>query len=67
MQLAEDCLRPWRVKTRPPLLAGLGVGLRLSDRRSSFARVIHVDLAVPPDSDPSLKTVELLFEARREF
>ncbi|MBW8366370.1 MAG: BamA/TamA family outer membrane protein [Arenimonas sp.] len=51
----------------PGTLADIGVGLRLSNSRSAFARVIHVDLAIPLDSDPSLKNVELLVEARREF
>jgi hypothetical protein len=48
-------------------MANLGVGLRLSNTRSAFARVIHVDVAVPIDDDPSLKTVELVIEARRAF
>jgi hypothetical protein len=51
----------------PGTMANLGIGLRLSNTRSAFARVIHVDLAVPIDDDPSLKTVELVIEARRAF
>lgn len=51
----------------PGLMADVGVGLRLSNTRSAFARVIHIDLAIPVDRDPSLKTVEFLIEARREF
>jgi hemolysin activation/secretion protein len=51
----------------PGAMANVGVGLRLSNTRSAFARVIHVDLAVPVDDDPSLKTVELVIEARRAF
>jgi hypothetical protein len=51
----------------PGLMADVGVGLRLSNTRSAFARVIHIDLAIPVDSDPSLKTVEFVIEARRAF
>lgn len=48
-------------------LADIGIGLRLGNTRSSFARVIHVDLAFPLDGDDGLKDVELVIEARREF
>ncbi|MCZ8167051.1 BamA/TamA family outer membrane protein, partial [Silanimonas sp.] len=51
----------------PGVLASIGLGLRLSNARSAFARVIHVDFAVPLDSDPGLKKVQFLIEARREF
>lgn len=51
----------------PGTLADVGFGLRLGNTRSAFARVIHVDLAFPLDGDPSLKRVELVIEARREF
>ena len=51
----------------PGTLADIGFGLRLGNTRSAFARVIHVDLAFPLDGDPSLKRVELVIEARREF
>ena len=51
----------------PGTLADVGFGLRLGKTRSAFARVIHVDLAFPLDGDPSLKRVELVIEARREF
>lgn len=51
----------------PGLLANIGVGLRLSNTRSAFARVIHIDLAVPLDSEHGLKKVQFLVEARREF
>lgn len=51
----------------PGLMADVGVGLRLGNTRSSFARVIHVDLAFPLDGDSGLKDVELVIEARREF
>ncbi|GAB2666686.1 BamA/TamA family outer membrane protein [Arenimonas aestuarii] len=51
----------------PGTLADVGFGLRLGNTRSAFARVVHVDLAFPLDGDPSLKRVELVIEARREF
>ncbi|KFN52072.1 hypothetical protein N790_12970 [Arenimonas malthae CC-JY-1] len=51
----------------PGLMADLGVGLRLGNTRSSFARMIHVDLAVPLDDDPALDKVSVVIEARREF
>jgi outer membrane protein assembly factor BamA len=54
-------------RENPGVLADVGIGLRLSNTRSAFARVIHIDLAVPLQRDPSLKTVELVIEARRAF
>lgn len=51
----------------PGLMADVGVGLRLGNTRSSFARMIHVDLAVPLDDDPALDKVSVVIEARREF
>lgn len=54
-------------RPNPGLLADVGLGLRLSNTRSSFARLIHIDLALPLDKDPSLKRVELVLEARRAF
>ncbi len=53
--------------SRTSLLADIGVGLRLANTRSAFARIIHVDLVVPLDNDPSLKKIEFVIEARREF
>lgn len=51
----------------PGVLANVGIGLRLSNTRSAFARLIHVDIAVPLDSDPALDRVEFVVEARRAF
>lgn len=54
-------------RPNPGTLANVGLGLRLSNTRSAFARLIHIDLAVPLDSDPRLERVELILEARRAF
>jgi outer membrane protein assembly factor BamA len=51
----------------PGVLANVGIGLRLSNTRSAFARLIHIDIAVPLDSDPDLDRVEFVVEARRAF
>ena len=48
-------------------MADVGVGLRLGNTRSAFARMIHVDLAVPLDGDPRLDKVALVIEARTEL
>lgn len=54
-------------RPNPGRLANVGMGLRLSNTRSAFARLIHIDLAMPLDSDPRLEKVELVLEARRAF
>lgn len=54
-------------RPNPGRLANIGMGLRLSNTRSAFARLIHIDLAMPLDSDPRLEKVELVLEARRAF
>lgn len=51
----------------PGLMADVGVGLRLGNTRSAFARMIHIDLAVPLDGDPRLDKVSLVIEARTEL
>jgi outer membrane protein assembly factor BamA len=51
----------------PGWLSNLGFGLRLSNTRSAFARLIHIDIAVPLDNDPALDKVEFVVEARRAF
>lgn len=54
-------------RPNPGRLANVGMGLRLSNTRSAFARLIHIDIAVPLDSDPRLESVEFVLEARRAF
>ncbi len=54
-------------RPNPGTLSNVGIGLRLSNTRSAFARIIHIDLAVPLDGDPRLERVELVLEARRAF
>lgn len=49
------------------LLRDLGVGLRLGNSRSALGNVLHVDLAVPLDGDPSMRKVQLLVETRKSF
>lgn len=49
------------------LLKDIGVGLRIGNSRSGLGNVIHVDLAVPLDGDPSIKKVQLLVETKERF
>jgi hypothetical protein len=49
------------------LLKDVGVGLRIGSTRSGLGNIIHVDLAVPLDGDPSIKKVQLLVETKQSF
>ena len=53
----------------PPLgwLKNLGLGLRLAPTRSSGRDVIHIDVALPLDGDPSIDDVQFLIESKRSF
>ena len=66
-----DMGRTWG---RPPLAAqGLGLlkdagfGLRFGNARTGLGNIIHVDLAVPFDGDPSIKRVQFLVQTEQEF
>lgn len=66
-----DAGRTWDSGAYPAsnegLLKDIGVGLRLGNPRSGLGRVIHVDLAFPLDGDSSIKSYQLLVEARASF
>jgi hemolysin activation/secretion protein len=49
------------------VLHDIGVGLRLGNGRSALGNVIHIDLAVPLDRDPSIDNVQFIVETRRSF
>jgi hypothetical protein len=49
------------------LLKDIGIGLRLGSTRSSLANVIHIDLAVPLDHDPSVRGMQFLIETKKSF
>lgn len=48
-------------------LADVGIGLRLALTRIAAGRVIHIDLAFPLESDPTIDEVQILIESRRSF
>jgi hypothetical protein len=48
-------------------LRDVGVGLRLGSGRSSFGRVIHVDLATPLDADKSISRLQFLVTTEQSF
>jgi outer membrane protein assembly factor BamA len=49
------------------LLRDIGFGLRLGNGRSSLGNVLHIDIAIPLDRDPSVQNVQFLVETRRSF
>jgi hypothetical protein len=49
------------------LLKDVGVGLRLGNSRSASGNVLHIDLAMPLDGDPSIDRVQLLVETKARF
>jgi len=48
-------------------LRDVGVGLRLGSGRSSFGRVIHVDLATPLNADKSISKLQFLVTTEQSF
>ncbi len=48
-------------------LADVGIGLRLALTRIAAGRVIHIDLAFPLETDPTIDDVQILIESRRSF
>jgi hypothetical protein len=49
------------------LLRDVGFGLRLGNSRSARGNVLHFDVAVPLDGDPSLRNVQYLIETKKSF
>ncbi len=48
-------------------LRDVGVGLRISNSRSSVGRMLHIDLAFPLDGPSDIRHVQLQIEAKRSF
>jgi len=51
----------------PGWLTNIGFGLRIFSDRSATGRVLHIDLAFPLDSDPAIRSPQLLFKSRASF
>jgi outer membrane protein assembly factor BamA len=49
------------------LLKDIGIGLRIGNSRSGLGNIIHVDIALPLDGDPSISKVQFLVETRERF
>lgn len=49
------------------LLKNVGVGARLSSSRSGLGSVVHFDVALPLDGDPSLEKVQWLVTTKASF
>ena len=54
-------------RSDPGLLANAGAGLRIVNSRSAFSNVLHIDLAMPLNSAPGVKRVQLLVKTRASF
>lgn len=48
-------------------LSDVGFGLRLAPTRIGSRKILHIDLAFPLDGDPSVDSVQFLFELKRSF
>ena len=48
-------------------LRDVGVGLRISNSRSSVGRMLHIDLAFPLDGPSDIGHIQLQIEAKRSF
>ncbi len=51
----------------PGLLRDAGIGLRIGITRSGLGNVIHVDVALPLDGDPSIARAQLLVVTKKSF
>jgi hemolysin activation/secretion protein len=49
------------------ILRDVGVGLRLGLTRSGLGNVIHIDMAVPVDGDPTISRVQFLVTTKQSF
>lgn len=48
-------------------LANVGGGLRIVNTRAAFSNVLHIDLALPLNSAPDLKKLQLLVKTKTSF
>jgi hypothetical protein len=51
----------------PGILRNVGVGLRLGMTRSGLGNVIHLDMAIPLDGDPTINPVQFLVTTKQSF
>lgn len=51
----------------PGWLTDIGFGLRIFSDRSASGRVLHIDLAFPLDSDPAIRSWQVIFKSRASF
>ena len=49
------------------LLKDVGIGLRIGNARSGVGRMIHIDLAFPLDGESSIKSTQIVVEAKIGF
>ena len=51
----------------PGWISNVGFGLRIFSDRSATGRVMHINLAFPLDSDPAIRSTQLIFRSRASF
>jgi outer membrane protein assembly factor BamA len=51
----------------PGWLGDVGIGLRIMNDRSATARIVHIDLAFPLNSDPTIKSRQFLVKSKISF
>jgi outer membrane protein assembly factor BamA len=51
----------------PGWLTNVGFGLRIFSDRSASGRVLHIDFAFPLDSDPAIRSSQVIFKSRASF
>ncbi len=51
----------------PGWLSNVGFGLRIFSDRSASGRVLHIDFAFPLDSDPAIRSAQVIFKSRASF
>ena len=51
----------------PGWLSNAGVGLRIVSARAAFSNVVHVDLALPLNTTPDIKKLQLLVKTKTSF
>jgi len=49
------------------LLKDVGFGLRIGNSRSGLGNIIHVDLAIPLNGDPSIHKLQFLIVTKETF
>jgi hypothetical protein len=66
-----DVGRAWGGNSAPAAntgwLSDVGAGLRITNARSAFGNVLHIDVAVPLETAPDVKRVQLLVKTKASF